>query len=380
MGTKKIKIKNPVIFDPKIKKMDYIKLQYKVNEIFDTYTEQLEDLFLVRNPKYKFNKNYKKDFKKFIKEHSKNNSLQNCGKWVYFPWNKFLVHYLDDKLHQEIRTARNKNLISKEEQEKFYNTKIGIAGLSVGSHATIAITLMGGGKTIKLADPDTISPSNLNRMPFDFTQVGVNKAEALAHYIYQLNPYADIRIYKQGITEKNLKDFIDGLDIIIEELDDIEMKVKIRKKAKSEKIPVIMATDNGDGVIVDIERFDLNPKMPIFHGNLKGFNIKKIKSDPKKMYEAMAKIIDISLVPQGVLDSVLEVGKTIYSWPQLASAATISGGIVSYVARKIALGKNINNGKTDINIDLLLDPNYIKNKNLRKKKLKYFLKITGIDM
>src|SRR3989338_1303193 len=87
--------------------------------VIDTYKEQLEDLFLIRNPKYKFNKNYQADFEKFLSEHLGDKSIEETGEWFYFPWNKLLVHYLEDELHQELRTARNKNLITTEEQEKF---------------------------------------------------------------------------------------------------------------------------------------------------------------------------------------------------------------------------------------------------------------------
>jgi molybdopterin/thiamine biosynthesis adenylyltransferase len=368
----------PIIFDPKIKKLSEIKKRYKPKLVIDSYKQQLEDLFLVRNPKYRFNKNYKDDFELFIKKHSNGRKLEECGKWVYFPWNRYLIHYLDNNLHQEIRFARNKNLITKEEQEKFYSFKVGVAGLSVGSHAATIIALTGGSEFMKLADPDIISPSNLNRMYFDFSYVGIKKLDAVSRYIYQLNPYAKLKTYP-GLNEDNLSDFLDGLDIVVEELDNIKMKLKIREMAKKKKIPVIMATDNGDGVILDIERFDLNPNYPVFHGRLKGFNLEDIDKNTMKLYEAMAKIIDLSLVPSRALNSVLEVGKSIYSWPQLGTAAILSGVIIAYAVRQICLGNNLKSGKIDINLDYIINREYYKkDKKLRLKIKKVFLKKIGI--
>jgi len=365
----------PVIFDLKIQSLEDIQNSYFIHRVIDTYKEQLEDLFLIRNPKYRFDKDYKKDLDKFLGEHSDGMPLEKRGKWVYFPWNRNLVHYLDDMQHQEIRTARNKNFILEEEQKKFYNFSVGIAGLSVGSHGAITIALMGGSRKIKLADPDVISPTNLNRMRLDFMNIGENKAELVAQYIYQLNPYADISVYSEGINGKNVGEFLDGLDILIEELDDVEMKVSMREEAKKRKIPVVMATDNGDNVIIDIERFDLNSDLPIFHGRLEGFDLEEIKKAPQKEFEAMARIIDVSLVPQRILHSVLEVGKTIYSWPQLASAATLSGVALAYIVRKIALAENIISGKTEVNLDSIFDPLYEQNKEVRIKEAEKFLKI-----
>lgn len=363
----------PVILDFKIQSMEETKKRYRINHFLDTYKDQLEDLFLVRNPRFRFNKNYKNELGEFVTEQIGEQPIENAGKWVYFPWSQDLVHYLNDEELQEIRTARNKNFILDDEQEKFYNFSVGVAGLSVGSHGIITIALMGGARKIKLADPDILSPTNLNRLRFDFTSIGQNKAELVAQYIYQLNPYSDIDVYSEGINGENIQGFVNGLDVIIEELDDIEIKVRMREQAKKRKIPVVMATDNGDNVIMDIERFDLNPDLEVFYGKLKGLDLKEIKKEPQKMYEAMARIIDISLVPPRVLHSINAVGKTIYSWPQIASAATLSGAVLAYVVRKIALGESMVSGKSEVNLDSVFDPLYGQNRNERIKEAEKFL-------
>jgi tRNA threonylcarbamoyladenosine dehydratase len=364
MGDKATK---PIIFNARKYSLGFLKKRLKVTKIIDTYRLQLEDLFLIRNPRFRFNKNYQKDLTKFVKEHTKGLPLEKCGNWVYFPWNGLLVHYLEDSLHQELRTARNKNFITSEEQEKLYNTTIGIAGLSVGSNIAIALSLMGACRKMKLADPDVIAPSNLNRIITDFTSVGINKAIAIARYIYQLNPYAEIEIFKEGINKKNIEEFLKGLDILIEELDDIEIKIEIRKLARRKKIPVIMATDNGDNVIIDIERFDIKPNLPLFHGNIKNLDYKNINKNPPKLYKAMSKIIGLQLVPSRIIQSIFEVGKTIYSWPQLITAAMLSGAVVAYVVKKIILNEEIKSGKLEVSLNKIFDRDY--NKELRNRRI-----------
>lgn len=371
-------MEKPIIFDLGSEDLEAVKAKYHADRVIDTYKEQLEDLFLIQNPRHKFSQDHKADFEVFVQEHTQGKSLQACGKWVYFPWQKVLVHYLDDALHQEVRTGRNKNLITKEEQDRFYGFSVGVAGLSVGSHGAITIALMGGSRVMKLADPDVVSPTNLNRMRFDFTQVGLNKSELTAQYLYQLNPYAELGVYSKGIDKENMGEFLDGLDLLIEELDDIEMKVMMREEAKKRGIPVVMATDNGDNVILDIERFDLHPDLPIFNGSLEGFDLKELKASPAKMFEAMAKIIDVSLVPPKVLESIPEVGKTIYSWPQLASAATLSGAVLAYTVRRIALGESVREGKFEVNLDAVVDLEYEGNAHVRRNTLEKFLDAVGL--
>jgi molybdopterin/thiamine biosynthesis adenylyltransferase len=364
MGDKATK---PIIFNARKYSLDFLKKRLKVTKVIDTYRLQLEDLFLIRNPRFRFNKNYQKDLTKFVKEHTKGLPLEKCGNWVYFPWNGLLVHYLEDSLHQELRTARNKNFITSEEQEKLYNTTIGIAGLSVGSNIAIALSLMGACRKIKIADPDVIAPSNLNRIITDFTNVGINKAVVIARYIYQVNPYAEIEIFEEGINKKNIKEFLKGLDILIEELDDIKIKIEIRKLARRKKIPVIMATDNGDNVIIDIERFDIKPNLPLFHGNIKNLDYKNINKTLPKLYKAMSKIIGLQFVPSRIIQSIFEVGKTIYSWPQLITAAMLSGAVVAYVVKKIILNEEIKSGKLEVNLNKIFDRDY--NKELRNRRI-----------
>lgn len=55
---------------------------------------------------------------------------------------------------------------------------------------------------------------------------------------------------------------------MIDELDNIAVKYLIREKAKAYKVPVLMATDNGDNAVVDIERYDNDDSITYFHGRM----------------------------------------------------------------------------------------------------------------
>jgi molybdopterin/thiamine biosynthesis adenylyltransferase len=345
----------PIILDSKKVDIRKIKKLYKTTTIIDSYKLQLEDYFLIKNPKYKFIKDYKDDFEIFLKKFLKNKSLKESGKWIYFPWNKKVIHCLDEKLLFETRTARNVYLITKEEQIKFYKSKIGIAGLSVGSHIALTISMMGGAKYMKLADNDVISLSNLNRIRYPLESIGENKAIYCAKQIYEINPYADLKIYKEGITEKNIAEFLlkPKIDILIEEMDDLYLKIKIRELAKKYKIPVVMATDHDNNILIDIERFDLDPNYPILHGLLGNLTSKDFKNIPSKdLIKLTAKIAGAKFATPRMLKSLLEVGKTVYSWPQLGNAATLCGAVGAYLAKEIILkNKEIKSCRVLINIE-----------------------------
>jgi hypothetical protein len=376
-------ILKPIFFNPQKENMEDFQKRHGVLSVIDKYKDLLEELFLIRNPKYRFDKNYQADFARFLKEHTGGNPLIKAGNWFYFPWNKTLVHYLPEKMHQELRTARNKNLITEEEQEKFYNLSVGIVGLSIGSHIALTIAMMGGARRLKLADPDNISGSNLNRIRADFTQVGVNKAIYTARLIYQIDPYAEVYAYTEGVEEHTIDGFLDSprIDALIEETDNLELKIQLRLAARLRRLPVIMATDNGDNIIVDIERYDLHDNLQLFNGLLGNVTIDKFQNlDPKELPRLAAKIAGPDLATPRMKRSVSEVGKTLYSWPQLGNAATLSGAVVACIVRRLANNLGLQEGKFEVNLDAVLDPEYHSQHSIkfRKDETKKFLKAVNI--
>ncbi|HUZ93207.1 MAG TPA: ThiF family adenylyltransferase [Candidatus Paceibacterota bacterium] len=328
--------------------------------VVDQYRKNLEELFLLRNPKYRFDKNYAADFGAFAKEHFGAKTEDEAGSWFYFPWRNALVHFLAEELHEELRTGRNRYLITVEEQKAFYGATIGILGMSVGSHAAMTIAMTGGAKQIKLADPDSLSGDNLNRIRTGFHNVGVNKAVATARDISEINPYAAVEISSEGIREENAEKFLEGVDVLLEVMDNPYWKLKVRELARARGIPVIMGTDNGDGNIVDIERYDLDKNYPILHGYAGGLTAEGLKNmPPQDLPKVAARIAGANLAVPRMLGSVAEVGKSLYSWPQLGTAANLCGTTLAYLSRRIALkDPKIKSGRYQVSLDSVFESGY----------------------
>lgn len=364
----------PSIFNLKLEKdrraVEKLLSAHKVQSVSDDYEEQLREMFAIKHPSWVYAPDFGAKFKTFhngLKQAAKDLSLVEHGRWVFYPWNGALVHILPEADFQLVRTARNRNLILPEEQEKFYNATIGIGGLSIGSSVAAAIVLQGGGRRIRLADMDRLALTNTNRVKAGVENLGVLKVVVTARQIYEMNPYAKVEIFVDGLTPKNIGTFFKGLDIVIDELDNLAVKFLIREQAKKHRIAVVMAADNGDNSVVDVERYDLNPKMPFFHGRMGKVTYAQLATLDKF---GIGKMITKHVGPENVTErmqgSLLQMGKTIVSWPQLGGAALMNGSAVAYCVRKILNGQPVESNRALLSFDEKLTPGY--NSPAQKKR------------
>lgn len=333
-----------------------------VQRVGDDYEEQLRELFAINNPSRVYQPGFAEEAEKYIADLKAVAPLWQRGRWVFYPWLSSLVHILEDADFQKVRTARNRNLINKEEQEKFYGAVIGIGGLSVGNSVALAIVLQGGGKHIRLADFDRLALSNINRVRAGAQDLGLPKVEVTARQIYEINPYATVEVFSEGLTPESLERFVAGpkkLDVIIDELDNIAIKYLIREKAKKYSLPVVMAADNGDNAVVDVERYDKDPDLAFFHGRLGDVTYDGLKSlDKFGIGKTITKHIGPENITARMQASLLEMGKTIVSWPQLGGAAWINGAAVAYCVRKIVNDQPLENDRALVSLDEKLIPEY----------------------
>jgi molybdopterin/thiamine biosynthesis adenylyltransferase len=315
----------------------------------NTLPSALKELFFVENP------HLKKSDADALKL-ANNFALKNDYKelWVYYPWLNLCVKIPSEDGYFKLRTARNRNLITEDEQVTYRNVKVGIAGLSVGYSILASLVSTGGPKMIKIADFDELEISNLNRIRATLPDIGTNKAHIAARKALELDPFIDFEIWDTGLDESSLNAFLlkPKLDIFIDEMDDIYLKAIARNICKENKIPVLMATDNVDGSILDVERFDLEPDRPIFHGNVPELEgrapNKPLPDDWVRLFHL---IVDTSLLPKRLIDSMQLIGKTLSGGPQLDTGASISGASVAYAVRQIAIGELLTSGKYSISLE-----------------------------
>ncbi len=76
-----------------------------------------------------------------------------------------------------------------------------------------------------------------------------------------------------------------------------------------------------------------------------------------------------------MLQSVPEVGKSIYSWPQLGTAANLCGSVLAYLARRVILkAPNVVSGRHEVSLDAIFESDYKDLADARKKEFEEFVK------
>jgi hypothetical protein len=335
-------------------KIDQINELENIHHIIDNYQEHLDELFDIEFPwldvKTREGQNTKL---KWLTSNKKNSDLVHQGNWILYPWLNTLVHLPLKEDFERLHGSRNCNLISEEDQRILRSKTLAIAGMSVGSNVLLSLVMGGIGGSIKIADFDTISIPNLNRIQANSISVGMNKGVFFARKALEINPYLSIDLYRTGLKEEEFFQYFteNRVDLYIEEMDDVYLKLKSRNYARAQKIPVIMGADNGDGVLLDVERFDKEPLRPLMHGRLSDIDVDSLDKSMKFADKLMliTRMVGRSEITVDVQKSIQEVGTKLHTWPQLGTAATMVGSTLTYLARKILLDQDMPSGRYELN-------------------------------
>ncbi len=227
-------------------------------------------------------------------------------------------------------------------------------GLSVGHAIAHTLVLEGLCGEIRLADFDSIDLSNLNRIPATVFDLGVNKSVVAARRITELDPYVQVSVLPGGLSQDTMPDFFDGLNVVIEECDSLDMKVLVREEARARRIPVLMETS--DRGLLDVERFDLEPERPLFHGLLGDVTAQSLAGlSMRAKVPHLVRLLDAAAVSSRMAASMVEVGHTITTWPQLGGDVVLGAATVTAAVRRLGLGEPLPSGRIRIDLGEHLD-------------------------
>ena len=319
--------------------------------IHDTLSDQVRGLLDVRDPATKLSD---VDRDRAVDELTGGIALELYGRWVFYPWSYRLVHVLPEREYCELRTSTNRNKISAEEQARLSSGSFGIVGLSSGAAIAVTLVLEGVGGRFILADFDRLELSNMNRLNVSVYELGHNKAHVAARRMFEINPFCQIEVIPDGLTSENVDLILTGsrfgkLDAVFEQCDDLYAKFLLRERARISRVCVLMQTS--DRGLMNVERFDLEPERPLFHGltgNMRATELRDMTTYEK--IPTVLKIVDVSAVSERMAASLIDVDTTLKSWPQLASEIALGAAVGTDVARRILLKQMTRSGRFRLDV------------------------------
>lgn len=322
--------------------------------VADTISDQLKELVKYKNPGIRFSTN---DLDIRTKEILDGKTAAEFGVWVYYPWANRVVHCLDEEDFVNIRTSRNQYKITPAERDVLAQKKIGVIGLSVGQSVSVTVAMERLCGELRLADFDTLELNNLNRIRTGVHNLGLSKVYSVAREIAEIDPFLKVICYTQGLTEENMDAFFnDGgkLDLLIEESDGFDIKILSRYKARELGVPVLM--EASDGCVVDVERFDLEPQRSILHGIVDHLDLATLKSlqTSEEKIPYMLDVLGLDTSSLRIKASMVEMNQTINTWPQLASAVAMGGGVTADVARRLLLNQYTESGRYRVDLEEII--------------------------
>ena len=114
---------------------------------------------------------------------------------------------------------------------------VGAGGL--GAPALLYLAAAGVG-TIRLADPDVVALSNLQRQVlYDTSDVGAPKVERAAARLAGLNPHAVVEPRAGAFTAETAADLLDGCDLVLDGTDSFPARFSVNAAAVAAGVPLV---------------------------------------------------------------------------------------------------------------------------------------------
>ena len=143
---------------------------------------------------------------------------------------------------------RNYGFWNEAEQKCLSESRVAIAGVGGDGFQLGYKLAMMGVNNFSIADPEVFEKENSNRV-FGATSSnnGRNKAEVFSDMVHDIRPDASIDIYKDGVTEDNVEDFMRNADLVLDESELRYLKIgtMIARVARRNMIPDLFVMNIG---------------------------------------------------------------------------------------------------------------------------------------
>lgn len=144
------------------------------------------------------------------------------------------------------RYARQILLFGEEGQERLKRSSVFIAGAGgLGSAIAFYMAAAGFGR-IRIVDCDAVDLSNLNRQILH-AEVDLGRPKALSAYdaLTGINPEIEVEAMAERISQDNIKELLQGCDLIMDGMDSFSMRYLLNRAALKRGIPLFHGAISG---------------------------------------------------------------------------------------------------------------------------------------
>jgi tRNA threonylcarbamoyladenosine dehydratase len=258
-----------------------------------------------------------------------------------------MVKLSEDEYYTGLVT-RNRGVVSDAQQEALRTATVLVAGCgSVGGAAVQPLARLGV-RGFLVADSGLYELNNLNRQHATVDDIDRNKAEVAAERIRAVNPYAQVKVYAEGVTEDNAAELAAACQVIVDGVDVTTMsglraKFALHEAAVARRLPLVTGWDVAGGLYA--QYFDYRRITAPFDGAITAADLDRLS-----IWDLIFRLLPLRRIPTDMLAELnANISQPDYSVPQVVYAAMLFGAVASHMVAKVLAGEDI---RDEIRIDI----------------------------
>ena len=166
-------------------------------------------------------------------------AIRQLAAGAVLPEREVMVALLQDGIWPE-RFRRNYGVFSADAMVRLLQTRVFVLGCGgLGGHVASLLARLGVGG-MRLCDSDIFEESNLNRQYFcTESTLGQPKAVATARGLRDMAGYLALDVRHVEADEKNLPDMLQDVDVALDCLDDLALKMLLEERSAAAGVPFV---------------------------------------------------------------------------------------------------------------------------------------------
>ena len=183
--------------------------------------------------------------------------------------------------------SRPQLLLGQESMDLLANATVAVFGIGgVGGYTVEALARSGVGHFV-LVDDDKVCLTNINRQIIATrSSVGKYKVDVMKERILDINPKAEVEVYKCFYLPENADDFdFSKYSYVVDAVDTVTAKIEIIMRAKACNVPVISCMGAGNKLdptkfrVADIYKTNMCPLAKVMRREMKKRGVKIVSGD-----------------------------------------------------------------------------------------------------